>query len=61
LRELDLEVPQGFDPGSVVVKMEGRTVPCRVKVEGHRLVLYFRDLVVEEGRALDVSVLVRGM
>ena len=59
LREVNLEVPQGFDPGSVVVKMEGRTVPCRVKVEGRRLVLYFRDLVVEEGRALDVSVLVQ--
>jgi len=63
LRELDLEVPAGAaaaaTAGKVVATLGGRSVSCSVKEDGGRLRVLFRDLVVDAGQALDVSIPLR--
>ncbi|WP_431210935.1 GH116 family glycosyl hydrolase [Puia sp. P3] len=56
LRELDVELPAGLTSKSVAVSLGGQSVPYGMKKDGQRLMLYFRNLTVEAGRALDVKV-----
>jgi len=63
LRELDLEVPAGAaaaaTAGKVVATLGGRSVSCSVKEDGGRLGVLFRELVVDAGQALEVSIPLR--